>query len=99
LKWVQCFMSLAMEGVAMKKGSLPLCRARSDRRRDVLQAGQAVEVSRGALAGQRGVLIRSDRGGRWIVRLDILTDGAVLEIDAAALIKLRKDSGGGRIGN
>ena len=80
-----------MEGMAMKKGARPLSRARAYRLRDELQAGQAVEVSRGALAGQRGVVVRAARGGRWIVRLDNLTDGAVLEIDATALIRVRQE--------
>lgn len=80
-----------MEGIAMKKGARPLSRARADRRRDGLQAGQAVEVSRGALAGQRGVVVGSTHGGRWIVRLDNLEHGAVLEIAAAALIRVRQE--------
>ena len=75
----------------MKKGARPLPRVRTDRRRDGLQVGQAVEVSRGALAGQRGVVVRSTHGGRWIVHLNNLEHGAVLEIAAAALIRLRQE--------
>jgi hypothetical protein len=71
----------------MKEGSLPLTRARSGRQRGGLQPGQAVEVSRGALTGLSGVLVRCTPGSRWIVRLDGLPGGIVLAIDAAALIE------------
>lgn len=44
------------------------------------RAGQAVEVSRGELAGARGVVVRSDGAGRWLVKLDGLPAGAFLSI-------------------
>ena len=73
----------------MKVRSLALPRARSGRRSCGLQVGKAVEVSRGALVGLSGVLVRCTGGSRWVVRLDGLDRGIVLAIDAAALIERR----------
>jgi hypothetical protein len=84
-------MSLSTEGIAMHERSLPLPRAKSGRRHNSLQAGQVVEVSSGVLAGLSGVLVRSARGSRWIVRVDGLQRGVVLAIEAAALIRRRSE--------
>ena len=67
----------------MQERSLPL--GRSGRRRGGLQAGQAVEVSRGTLAGLSGVLVSRAPDGRWVVRLDGLQRGVLLVVDAVAL--------------
>ena len=54
-----------------------------------MQAGQAVEVNRGRLAGLSGVLASRASGSRWTVRLDGMP-GAVLVIDAIALTPRRR---------
>jgi hypothetical protein len=71
----------------MNERSLPLSRAGSNRRRVQWQEGQAIEISRGALTGLTGCLVRRTVGSRWIVRLDGLPHGVVLEIDAMTMRK------------
>ena len=73
----------------MKQVSLSRPRGRASRLRDGLQAGQAVEVNRGTLAGLSGVLVSRARGSRWTVCLDGMP-GAVLVIDAIALTPRRR---------
>lgn len=75
----------------MKERLLLLPRARSSHRHDRLQAGQAVEISCGALTGLRGVLVRRTRGSRWIVHVDCLPRGLVVAIDAVALSERRTE--------
>jgi hypothetical protein len=73
----------------MKQVLLPLPRARSGRLRDGLRPGQAVEVSRGTLAGLSGVLVGCTGGSRWTVQLDGVR-GALVVIDAIALTARRR---------
>jgi len=69
----------------MKERSLPLSRASSGRRHNRWQEGQAIEISRGALTGLAGYLVRRTGGSRWIVQVDGLAPGVVVAIAAIAL--------------
>jgi hypothetical protein len=77
----------------MKDRSLPLPLAWSGRRRGSWQAGQAVQLCRGAMHGLTGVLVSCTPDGRWIVRLDGTQRGVELVVDAVAL---RRRLGGRR---
>ncbi len=48
-----------------------------------LRPGMAVEVTRGPLAGVRGTLIRHDGRCRLLIAIDLIRQGAVVDIDAA----------------
>ena len=67
----------------MKSRMFTLPRVNSRRRPQRLQAGEAVLVTCGALAGLCGVLLRCTEGNRWAVQLEVLESGALLVIDAA----------------
>jgi hypothetical protein len=67
----------------MKSRMFTLPRVNSRRRPQRLQAGGAVVVTCGALAGLCGVLLRCTEGNRWAVQLEVLESGALLVIDAA----------------
>lgn len=47
-----------------------------------LAAGTEVEVVRGPLAGVRGVLVRKEARSRLIICVDVIRQGAAVEIDA-----------------
>ena len=67
----------------MKSRMFTLPRVNSRGRPKRLQAGEAVVVTCGALAGRCGVLLRCTEGNRWAVQLEVLESGALLVIDAA----------------
>ena len=67
----------------MKSRMFTLPRVNSRRRPQRLQAGGAVVVTCGALAGLCGVLLRCTEGNHWAVQLEVLESGALLVIDAA----------------
>jgi cyanate permease len=67
----------------MKSRMFTLPRVNSRRRPQRLQAGEAVVVTCGALAGLCGVLLRCTEGNCWAVQLEVLESGALLVIDAA----------------
>jgi len=67
----------------MKRRTFTLPRVSSRRRPKRLQAGAAVVVTCGALAGLCGVLLRCTEGNRCAVQLEFLESGALLVIDAA----------------
>ena len=76
----------------MKERSLPLSRASSGRRHNRWQEGQTIEISRGALTGLAGYLVRRTGGSRWIVQVDGLPRGVVVAIDAVALSERRTEA-------
>jgi hypothetical protein len=44
-------------------------------------AGQEVQITRGALAGMEGSIVKQSEDGRWIVRLANVAAGVLLCID------------------
>lgn len=48
--------------------------------------GTRVEVVRGPLAGVRGVLVRKEARYRLVISVDLLSQGAAVEIDAADVV-------------
>jgi hypothetical protein len=67
----------------MKSRMFTLPRVNSRRRPQRLQAGEAIVVTCGALAGLCGVLLRCTEGNRWTVQLEVQESGTLLVIDAA----------------
>ena len=57
-----------------------------------LDAGQAVVLCRGALAGLTGVLMRTTADRKCLIRLDDVPQGVLVMIDAAAVVKRRGQS-------
>lgn len=51
-----------------------------------LAEGMEVEVIRGPLAGARGGLIRKERRCRLVISVNVIRQGAVVEIDAADVV-------------
>jgi transcriptional antiterminator NusG len=51
-----------------------------------LREGMTVEVVRGPLAGVRGVLLQKDRKSRLVIGVDIIRQGASVEIDVADVV-------------
>ena len=51
-----------------------------------LAEGMEVEVSRGPLTGVRGVLLRKERRCRLVISVDVIRQGAAVEIDAADVV-------------
>ena len=53
-----------------------------------LAEGRHVEVTRGPLSGVRGVLLRKERRCRLVICVDVIRQGAAVEIDAADVVPL-----------
>ncbi|MBI3635153.1 MAG: UpxY family transcription antiterminator [Candidatus Rokubacteria bacterium] len=53
-----------------------------------LQEGSAVEVTRGPLTGVRGVLVRKEPRCRLVILVNVIRQGAAVEIDAADVAPL-----------
>ncbi len=53
------------------------------------QKGMPVEVIHGPLTGLRGLMIRHGNHARFVVSIDLIGQGASVEIDASALMPIR----------
>jgi transcription termination/antitermination protein NusG len=51
-----------------------------------LAEGMAVEVRRGPLTGVRGVLVRKERRCRLVISVNVIRQGAAVEMDAADVV-------------
>ena len=74
----------------MRDGTRLSSPARGGHRVHNLQAGQAVKVKRGRLAGMTGRVFGFSSDGGCMIALDVVEPGVVLIIEPAAVKKLRK---------
>jgi hypothetical protein len=52
---------------------------------EYLNAGEAVEITTGAMSGMKGILLRRNSGTRVVISLDSIARAFVVEVDASSV--------------